>query len=815
MLDDLRYALRQLRRAPGFAVVAIVTLALGIGANTTIFSVVRGILLRPLPYAAPDQSVMIWTHLNGKDKQWVSPAEYADYRAQSSIFSSAAIFDEGSFTLAGDHDAESVRGGEVSASLFSTVGATPILGRVFTAEEDQEGGPRLVVIGEGIWRRRYGADAAIIGRAIQIDAQAYTVIGVMPEAFRLPIDFAVAAPTQFWIPLDLPGGAIEERGNHSYFVTARLRPGLAIESARQQFGTFIDAMKQKYPDYYRKSFDVSLATLREEVVGRVRPALLLLLGAVGFVLLMACSNIANLLLARGESRQRELAIRAAMGASRGRLIRQMLLESIVLSVIGGSAGLLIAWWGVSAIPALNPSSLPRIESIGLDPAVLGATLLLSLLTGVIFGLAPAWQMARPALQSDLKETGRGVTATRRGRGFRSALIGGEVALAVILVIGAGLLMQSYLRLADLSPGFKADHVLTMRLSLPEAAYPTRPTVIGAFDRVMATLGQLPGVQVAGAVTGLPLATIRGDRGVVIEGHPQANPRDNPQVDWQVVEPGYFEALGIPLVAGRYPTATDRAGSLSVIVVNEAMARQQWPEGRAVGQRMRLTTGADSNWRTVIGVVGNVHHRALDAAPRPEMFIPLGQFFETAPEAAVNVRGLTLTLRTTGDPLALVASARQAVAAIDPTLAIADVRTMQGVVATSIATPRFTAVLLGVFALLALSLAAVGIYGLVSFVVAQRTSEMGIRVALGAETLDILRLVVGQGMRPVLTGLGGGLLGSLLLTRVVSAMLVGVSARDLPTYAAVTLILALVGLLACWLPARRAARVDPMVAMRNE
>ncbi|MEO8032778.1 MAG: ABC transporter permease [Gemmatimonadota bacterium] len=815
MLDDLRYALRQLRRSPGFAVVAVVTLALGIGANTTIFSVLRGILLRPLPYAEPDRSVMISSHLNGKDNQWVSPAEFADYQAQSSLFSSVAIFDEGAFTLAGDHDAESLRGGLVSANLFATVGTAPILGRVFTAEEDQAGGPRLVVIGEGIWRRRYSGDAAIIGKPIQIDAQPYTVVGVMPEAFRLPIDFAVTAPTQFWVPLQLPSITADDRGNHSYYVTARLRPGLEIEAARPQFARFVAAMKQKHPDYYRPTFDVSLATLREQVVGRVRPALLLLLGAVGLVLLMACGNIANLLLARGESRQKELAIRAAMGASRGRLIRQLLLESVLLSVIGGGAGLLIAWWGISAIPAINPTSLPRVESIGLDPAVLAATFVLSLITGVVFGLAPAWQMARPALQAELKETGRGVTATRRGRGFRSALIGGEVALAVVLVIGAGLLVQSYMRLTQLSPGFKADNVLTMRLALPEASYPTRASVTSAFDRVIARLGQLPGVLVAGGVTGLPLATIRGDWGVIIEGQVARDRRDLPQVDWQVIEPGYFEALSIPLVAGRYPTAADRSGSLSVIVVNEAMARQHWPEGHAVGQRMRLTTPADSNWRTVIGVAGNVHHRALDAAPRPEMFVPLDQFFETAPDDAVNVRGLTLTLKTASDPLALVASARQVVASIDPTLAMSDIRTMQGVVSSSIATPRFTAVLLGVFAALALALAAVGIYGLVSFAVAQRTGEMGIRLALGAEAADILKLVVGQGMRPVIAGLTAGLVASLLLARVLTAMLTGISARDLSTYAVVIGVLGGVGLLACWLPARRASRTDPIVAMRND
>jgi putative ABC transport system permease protein len=541
----------------------------------------------------------------------------------------------------------------------------------------------------------------------------------------------------------------------------------------------------------------------------------LLLASVGLVLLIACGNIANLLMARGESRQKELAIRAALGAGRRQLIRQLLTESVLLSVAGGGAGVLVAWWGVSVLPAINPASLPRAESIAIDLPVLTATFILSLLTGVVFGLFPAWELARPNVQSELKDNGRGLTTSRGGRRFRAGLITAEMALAVILVTGAGLLVRSYLRLARVEPGFDPRSVLTMRLSLPEAAYPTRSSVIGAFDRIMTRMRNLPGVERAGAISGLPLATVRGDWGVTIDGYTPPNPKDGVQADWQVFHSDYFPALGIPLVAGRYPTEADRAGSGSVIVVNEAMARQYWKDGNAVGRRMRLNSSADSNWRTVVGIVGNVHHRGLTEAPRPEMYVPLPQFFETGADSEVPTRSLSLTLKVRGRPFDLVAAIRGEVAAVDPGLAISDIRTMDDIVSRSIAAPRFTAVLIGVFAALALVLAAVGIYGLVAFVVAQRTGELGIRLALGAATNDILRLVVGQGMRPVVLGLGAGLAAALALGRLLTTMLIGVSPSDLATYAGVTAFLAGVALVACWLPARRAAGIDPITAMRQE
>lgn len=815
MLEDIRYAFRQLRRSPGFTAVAVLTLALGIGANTTIFSVLRGILFRPLPYTAPDRTVMLWSHWTGWDKTWVSPPEYDDYTRQTQIFSSVAAFDDGSFTLAGEGQAERVRGGLFTASFFDVAGSKPLIGRVFTAEEDRPGGPRLVLLGEGLWRRRCGADPSIVGRIIQLNALPFTVIGVMPEAFRLPVDFALVEPTQLWTPLQLTPPVPDERGNHGLWVAARLRSDIDLPQAQRLLDQFTAQMKKDHPQQYDPAFGATLITLREEILGRIRPALLLLLGAVGLVLLIACGNIANLLLARGESRQKELAIRAALGAGRGQLIRQLLTESVLLALVGGTAGLLVAWWGISALPAINPTSLPRAESIHIDLPVLAATFLLSLLTGVVFGLFPAWQMARPSVHSELKDNGRGLTTSRGGRRFRAGLITAEVALAVVLVTGAGLLVRSYLELSRLSPGFDASGVLTMRLSLPEAAYPTRSSVVGTFDRLFARLRSIPGVEKAGAITGLPLATIRGDWGITVDGYTPPDPQQGVAADWQVVRPDYFTALNIPLMAGRQLTDDDRLGAASVIVVNETMARRFWPQGNAVGRRMRLRADADTNWRTVIGVMGDVRHRGLTETPRSEMYIPLAQFFETAADTIVGTRSMTLTLKVRGQPLDLVSSVRQAVTAVDPGLAISDVRTLEDVVSRSIAAPRFTAVLLGVFASLALVLAAVGIYGLVAFVVAQRTGELGIRLALGAAAGDILRLVVGQGMRPVLLGLGAGLVAAFGAARLLTAMLVGISPSDLVTYAAVTAFLGAVGLVACWLPARRAAKTDPMIALRAE
>ncbi len=815
LLQDLRYAVRMLRRTPAVTAVAIVTLALGIGANTAVFSVLRGMLWRPLPYEEPSRTAMIWSHWTGWDETWVSSPEYYDYAAQADLFAAVGAYTTGARTLTGvEGGAERIPAGIITATVWSALGTVPLRGRVFNEAEDQPGAADVVVVGEGLWRRRFDADPDLLGRSITLSGWPHTVVGIMPEAFRLPDDFASEERTQLWIPLRLGPPDQNERGSHGYNAVARLRPGVSPEQAENGLDAFIERMKNDYPQNYGPEFGANLVSLPDEIFGDVKPALRVLLGAVALVLLIACGNVANLLLARGEARQRELAIRTALGAGKRRMVRQLLTESVVLSLIGGAAGVVLAVWGVSALPAINPSALPRAEAISVDGVVLLGTLVLALVTGVVFGLVPAWQLARLDIQPELRDSARSVTAGAAGQRFRRVLIGAEVALAVVLVIGAGLLVRSFARLRAVSPGFDAEGVLTLRLSLPQAAYPTRTSIRAFYDRLYTDLRALPGVTLVGAVTGLPLAGVRGDWGTIVEGYTPP-PNQGTPIDWQVASADYFRALGIPLVKGRFLTEADREGSAPVILINEASARRYWAGRDPVGLRMRITTDADSVWRTVVGVVGDVRHRGLSLGAKPEFYWPQAQVFVTAGDSVVIGRTMTITLRVRGDPLALATPARRVVSTLDGALAVSDVRSLEDVVSRSVAAPRFTATLIGVFALLAMTLAAVGIYGVVAYVVAQRTAELGIRVALGARVPDVLRLVVGQGMRPVGMGLAGGLAGALALSHVLRGLLFDVAPTDLLTYAVVALALGGVALLACYLPARRAARVDPMIALRAE
>ncbi|HEU5153122.1 MAG TPA: ABC transporter permease [Gemmatimonadales bacterium] len=814
LLQDLRFAARTLLRNRGFTLIAVLTLALGIGANTAIFSVLRGILLKPLPYQEPDRAVMLWSHWKGWDKTWLSGPEIVDYSQQSQVFSGLAPFDDGSFTLTDSGDPERVRGGLVAANLFSVLQVSPILGRTFTPEEDQPNGPRVVVLGEDIWRRRFNSDPTIIGRAIQLNAVPYTVLGVMPGDFRLPLDYSVDERTQLWTPLQLGVPDENDRGSHGLYAVGRLQAGVDPAQGQRLMDAFVIRMKADHPQNYGAEFGVTLVSLPDQILGGIRPALVLLFGAVALVLLIACGNVANLLLARGEARQREIAIRTALGAGRRRLARQLLTESVLLSVVGGGVGILFAWWGVEVLPAINPSSLPRADAIGIDLSVLGATVVLSLVTGIVFGMVPAWQMLRD-VHPELRENTRNVTTGRRGRSFRRILVGVEVMIAMILVTGAGLVIRSFHKLSTIEPGFEPHGVLTMRLSLPDATYPTRTAVAALYTRLFERLRALPGVQTAGAVAGLPLASIRGDWGITIEGYTPTDPTLGTQADWQVVRPDYFEAMGIPLKKGRWLTDADGSDAPPVIMVNEAMVQRYWPDRDPIGQRLHLNSSADSNWRTVVGVVGNVHHRGLTETPRPEMYLPHAQFFATAPDTVVPVRSMTLTLRVRGAPESLTGPVRQVLADLDRGLAVSDIRSLDDVVSRSIAAPRFTTALLSVFAALALVLAAIGIYGVLSFIVAQRTAELGIRVALGATASDVLRLVLGQGMRPVIIGLVVGLLAALALARVLQGFLFDVAQTDPGTYVTVTVVLSCAAILACYLPARRAARVDPMTALRAE
>ena len=815
LLQDLRYAFRMLRRTPAVTAVAIITLALGIGANTAIFSVLRGMLWRPLPYQEAGRAAMIWSHWIGWDQTWVSAPEYHDYAAETQIFASVGAYTTTAATLTGvEGGAERIAAGLLTASLWDALGARAVLGRTFTADEDQPGAGDVVVVGEGLWRRRLSADPGIVGRSIQLNGRPHTVVGIMPEAFRLPDDFASEERTQLWAPLRLGPVNPNNRGNHGLLAVARIRDGVTLERAESGLDALTARMRRDYAQNYDSTFGANLVTLPDEVFGDVKPALMVLLGAVALVLLIACGNVANLLLARGEARQRELAIRTALGAGRRRMVRQLLTESLVLALIGGAAGALLATWGVQAIPAINPSSLPRAEAIAVDGVVLLATLGIALATGLVFGMVPAWQLARMDVQPELRDNARSVTTGAAGQKFRRLLISAQVALAVVLVVGAGLLMRSFARLTAVSPGFDPANVLTMRLSLPAAAYPTRTSMRNFYDRLFTELRALPGVDLVGAVTGLPLTGPRGDWGTTIEGYTPP-PNQGTPVDWQIASADYFRALGIPLVKGRYLSEADREGSAPVILINEAAARRYWEGRDPVGLRMRINSSADTVWRTVVGIVGDVRHRGLALTAKPEMYWPQSQVFVTAGDSVTIGRTMTVTVRTRGAPLALAAAVRRVVTTLDPALAVSDVRSLDDVVSRSVAAPRFTATLIGVFALLALTLAAAGIYGVVAYVVAQRTAELGIRVALGARVPDVLRLVVGQGMRPVGIGLLAGLAGALLLSRTLSRLLYEVAPTDVLTYAIVAALLGGVALLACYLPARRAARVDPMIALRAE
>ena len=817
LVQDLRYAFRALRRTPAVTAVAIITLALGIGANTAIFSVLRSMLWRPLPFAEPERAVMIWSHWKGWDRTWVSPPEFMDYQAATRIFSSVGAYSTASATLTADgEEAERFSAGVVTASMFDVLGVKPLMGRTFTAEEDQPNGPNVVVLGEAVWRRRYAADPAIVGKSIQINQRDFQVLGVMPESFRLPEDFAGTERTQLWLPIAIGPVNPQNRGNHGLSVTGRLAPGVELARAQAMVDDVTKQMRDTYTQNYGPEFGATLVSLPDEILGKVRPALMVLLGAVGLVLLIACGNVANLLLVRGEARQRELAIRTALGANRARMVRQLLTESVLLAVIGGGAGVILALWGVSALPAINPSSLPRAESIGIDVPVMLGTLVLAMLTGVIFGLVPAWHLLREDKSAQLRETSRSATSSAAGQRFRRVLIGAEVAVAVVLVIGAGLLMRSFARLTAIPPGFEPSGVLTMRLSLPQATYPTRTSVRNFYDQLFREVRALPGVQVAGAVAGLPLATVRGDWGVQVPGYTPP-PNEGTPVDMQVVSADYFRAVGMTLKKGRFLTDDDREGTgAPVIVINEETERRYFGGQDALGKVMRLSANADSLWRTVVGVVANVHHRGLTEPARPEMYLPQLQTFLTATsDSVVLARGMSLAIKTSVDPNQLIAPVRRIITSLDRGLAVSEIRTLEDIVARSIAAPRLTATLIGVFAALALILAAVGIYGVVAYVVAQRTTEMGIRVALGAKAADVLKLVVGQGMQPVAYGLAAGVVGALVLSRLLTRLLYGISSTDATTYAGVAILLGTVALLACWLPARRASRTDPMVALRSE
>jgi putative ABC transport system permease protein len=811
-LQDLRFGARTLGRNPGFACIAVLTLALGVGANAAIFSVVNAVLLRPLPWSDPDRAVMIWSRWTAFDKTWVSDGEVNGYRRESRTLSDVGAWSEGQVNLTGDGEPERLASASVTANLFSVLGVSPIRGRTFTAEEDVPNGPNVVILGHGLWQRRYASDPGIVGRSIQINGVPYQVVGIMPADFVLPTDFQNPAPSSLWTP-GRWNSASTDHGNHGYYAAARLKPGVTVEQARDDLHTLAQSWTARglYPR--QMQFDTVVLSLREEVVGTVRRAIWLLFGAVGFLLLIACANVANLLLARAEARQREMAVRSALGAGAGRIIRQLMTESLVLAGISAIAGLLLATIGVRALTAWNPSSIPRVAAATVDARVLIFTALVAIATTVAFSLAPAVRLLRPSVTDAMKEGGPNATTGGGRRNFRNGLVVVEMALAVVLLIGAGLMLRTLWSLQRLDLGLNPDGVLTLRISLPRTSYQDTPQVVDFYARLTSRLRTLPGVTQAGAARSLPLGSQIGDFGLAVDGYVPP-PGTSAKGDWQIVTDGYMEALGEQVVRGRSIAASDTSDAQLVGLINEEMARLYWAGRDPIGGRFRIGNRADRPWVTVVGVVKSVRHNGITSVVKEKFYIPHSQWARSLGNAN-SIRSMTLVIKTGGDPSALTASVRGAIREMDPNLPVADVRTMADVVGTALATPRFTSVLLSIFAALALTLSAIGIYGVLSYLVSRRTREIGIRVAIGARRLDVVRMVLGNGLGLALIGIAGGMALAFGITRLLRGLLHGVTPADPATFAAVAALLTLVSVLASAVPAWRASRVDPVIALRSE
>ena len=812
--QDLQYALRGMRGNPGFVAVAVITLALGIGTNTAMFSVVHAVLLRPLPYSDPDRLVALYNNMDGNPGLALSDPEYLDYSERSRTLDLAAV-STASVNLTGDAaDSERVLAAGVTTTMFDVLGVHPVRGRGFRVEEGTPGAPDVVVLSDWLWRRRYGADPSIVGKTIVVDGSRHEVVGVMPERFALPSEFGAGQPVGLLLPIAFDRTAPRSRrGGHYLVAVARLHPGVTIDAASSEMASVLAGLKREYPDQHTQAnWIILLRPLREDLLGPSQPIVLTLLAAVGLVLLMTCANVANLLLARGEVRRRELSVRTALGASRFRLIRQLLTESCVLSFAGAALGLLVATACQRLVLMVDPSTLPRVADMQLNVPVLAFTVAIAAGSGLLFGLVPAVQISRDSVIDAMAAGRRGATDGMRGR-LRAALVVAQVAVAVALLIAAGLVVRSFVNLVRVPSGLRADHVLTMRVSLPLARYPAQQDVGAFFNRLLDRIRTLPGAELAGAATGLPLSIGSGDWSFDVEGRAIEGRRHFGAADWYAVTPGYFESLGITLVGGRFPAASDEAAAgAPAIFLNQTAARSFFPAGDAIGQRLKVT-GGDQPWRTVAGIVGDVRHRGLDRPARPEMFFPLAQFKHFSPTA--QARALTIVVRTATEPMALAPALRAALREQDAEAPAAQVRDMVSVVSTSVADRRLTTLLMGGFGALALLVAAIGIYGVMAYHVVQRTREMGVRLALGASPDDVLALVVGQGMRLVGVGLAIGVAAAIAFSGLLTRMLFAVAPRDAATLVAAPLVLGLVALVACLVPARRATRVDPSIALRIE
>ncbi len=801
MLHDLRIALRSLRRVPGFAAVVVLTLALGIGANTAIFSVVNGVLFTPLPYPQPDRLVLVWEQNphRGSSRNTVSPSNYLDWRDRARSFSGLAAFTWTGITLTGGNP-EHAEGRAVSPEFFTVLGMTPALGRTFTAEENAPGAGKVIVLSHGLWQRRFGGDSTIVGRTIAVAGGDVRVVGVMPASFQsMPL-----GQDQYWEPLGLDPADRERRGRYA-MVVGRLRDGVSADQAQAEMTSIAADLAREHVDF-NTGWGANVVTLTDQIVGRARPVLLTLLGAVSLVLLIACANVANLMLARTAARRREFAVRAALGASPRRLARELLTESVLLAVIGGAAGLVLAVWGVNLLVAAAPAEVPRLAQIGLDGRVLTVTIVVTLLAGVLFGSPGVLGLGADELAADLHGASHRTTSGTDAKRLRGALVIAQVSLSMILLVGAGLLIRSLERLTAVDPGFDPSQVLTVAVDLPAATYPDAPRRTAFYAELLRRARAMPGVTSAAMIDFLPLAGPGSATSFTVAGRPAPAPGQVPVADIRVVDPGYFQTMRIPLRAGRIPDQRDGASAPPVVVINETMARTLWPDEDPVGRRVKVNMWDPDAEAEVIAVAADVRQDRLDGDRRAMIYYPAAQ----APTIGMN-----LVLRTAGPPLDYAAPMRAAVRDIDPDQPVGQVTTMASIVQVSIADRRFPMFLLSLFALLAVALAAVGIYGVLSYTVGLRTQEIGVRMALGARAVDILELVLKQGGTLVVVGGVAGLAGALALSRVLRGLLFGITPADPATYLSVALVLAVVALGAMALPARRAAIVDPVRALKSE
>lgn len=809
LFHDLRYAVRVLFKSKALTAVALLTLALGIGVNSAIFSVVNAIVLRPLPYPRSQDLMVIWGNLHkaGLEEIEISALEFRDFQQQCQAFDQIAAYSTDGLNLTGVDQPERLRGAAISANLFPTLGVQPHLGRNIAAEEDRYGNDRVVVLSYSLWQRRFGGDPAVVNKTIQLDGRTMNVVGVMPAGFNFP-----DRETEVWIPLAFTPDLLEEdnRGSHFLNVIARLKPGVTTTHAQADLNTVTARLSSEHASTYRSGFSASIRSLHEELVGDLRRAMLVLLGAVGLVLLIACANVAHLRLASATSRYREFAIRAALGARRGRVVRQFLTESVLLSLVGGAVGLALAVWVVRALVFLMPKDTPRLEEIRLDYRVVLFTLGTSILTGIVFGLAPAFQAARTNLNDVLKEAGRSGGDTSRRLRLRNLLVISEFALSLVLLIGAGLMVKSLLRLQEVKPGFEPSNLLTMRIALPATKYENFNQSRAFFEQLFDRLDARPDIESVGAINLLPFGGGGGDRSFSIEDQPTPAGHARPDEQVRFVTPNYFHTMQIPLLSGRDFTRRDLPDTPPVAIVNSAFARKFWDGGNAIGKRISFSAN-NPKWYEIIGIVGNVKHRGLDIADSPELYIPAFQPLF----ADGNVPALYVAVRTANDPSIAASAMRGEVAAIDRDQPVYSLMTMDQRISDSVAPRRFNMFILGLFAALALVLAAIGIYGIMAFSVVQRTHEIGVRMALGASGSDVLKLILRNGVGLALIGIAVGLVAAFAATRVLSSLLYGVSATDPVIFVVDAVLLAVAALLACYIPARRATKVDPLVALRYE